>query len=134
MPVIISATDFMPRMSNCKPVRKLIFVSTSTPIPRNLPSLSINEIGGMFSLIATLTRGWRSSQRCSATLNCNDWVPGIDTPFAPQRRRMFICSLVVMAASALLTMRNSESLSRAIAKAKRPDSMGEKSVRCTLFR
>ncbi|MNY07469.1 hypothetical protein D3C86_1402750 [compost metagenome] len=121
-------------MSNCSPVREVIFASTSTLIPRNLPSLSINEIGGILSLIATLTRGWRSSQCCSATLNCNDRVPWIDTPLPPQRRRMFICSLGVMAAKALLTMRNSETLSRVIAKAKRPDSMGEKSVSCTLFR
>ncbi|MCY1444442.1 hypothetical protein D3C76_1181160 [compost metagenome] len=53
----ISATERMPRMSNCKPVRRLIFANTSTPMPRNLPSLSMNVIGGMFSLIATLTRG-----------------------------------------------------------------------------
>ncbi|MNQ54269.1 hypothetical protein D3C85_683340 [compost metagenome] len=131
---IISATDCIDRMSNCRPVRRLIFASTSTPMPRNLPSLSMKVIGGIFSLIATLTRGCRSSQRCSATLNCNDCVPGIDTPLAPHRRRMFICSLAVIADRALLTMRSNAGLSRAMAKAKRPDSRGEKSASCTLFR
>ncbi|MNN60447.1 hypothetical protein D3C81_1756320 [compost metagenome] len=118
----------MARMSNCKPVRRLIFANTSTPIPRNLPSLSMKVMGGMFSLIATLTRGCRSSQRCSASLNCSDCAPGMDTPLAPQRRWMFICSLAVIAARDLLTIRSSAGLSRAMAKAKRPDSMGEKSA------
>ncbi|MNN90522.1 hypothetical protein D3C81_2084820 [compost metagenome] len=88
----------------------------------------------MFSLIATLTRGCRSSHRCSVTLSCRDCVPGMDTPLAPQRRWMFICSLAVINARALSTMRSSAGLSPAMAKAKRPDSMGEKSASWTLFR